>query len=164
MTDKKFVLTSEKKEFMGKTLFRIKAIRAFGIVKKDELGGFVEKEANLDHAGNAWVYGDALVYGNARVCEDARVYGNARVCEDARVYGNAWVYGDALVYGNARVYGDAWVSGKIRLAVGWLCSRLNFEFDWQIKLWLKMEDECEKAFKKKQTKPKPPKKAKRRAK
>ena len=128
MTDKKFVLTSEKKEFMGKTLFRIKAIRAFGIVKKDELGGFVEKEANLDHAGNAWVYGDALVYGNARV------------------------------------YGDAWVSGKIRLAVGWLCSRLNFEFDWQIKLWLKMEDECEKAFKKKQTKPKPPKKAKRRAK
>lgn len=36
------------------------------------MGGFVEKEENLDQSGNAWVYGDALVSGNAWVqcCRD----------------------------------------------------------------------------------------------
>ena len=77
-----------------------------------ELGGYVEKESNLGHDDNAWVYGDALVsgdalvYDNARVYGDAWVYGNARVCGDARVCGNARVSGDAWVFGDARVSGD----------------------------------------------------------
>ena len=98
---KKFELTNDTKIVFGKKLFRIKALVSFGNVKKDELGGYVEKEENLSHAGNAWVYGDAEVYGNARVCGNAWVYGDAEVC------GNAWVYGDAEVCGNARVYGNA---------------------------------------------------------
>lgn len=32
---------------------------AFGDVKEGELGGYLEKEENLDHDGDAWVYGDA---------------------------------------------------------------------------------------------------------
>ena len=98
---KKFELTNDTKIVWGKKLFRIKALVSFGNVKKDELGGYVEKEENLSHDGNAWVYGDAEVYGDARVC------GNARVCGDARVCGNAEVYGDAWVCGNARVCGNA---------------------------------------------------------
>ncbi|MFR8078578.1 MAG: hypothetical protein ACLU9L_02970, partial [Christensenellales bacterium] len=35
--------------------------------------------------GDAWVSGDARVYGNARVSDDARVYGNARVSGDADI-------------------------------------------------------------------------------
>ena len=86
---KKFELTTEFiTNFLGTKLFRIKALVEFGKVEKGELGGFVEKEENLDHDGDAWVSGNAWVYG------------------DARVYGNAMVYGDARVYGNARVYGD----------------------------------------------------------
>lgn len=69
---KKFELTSEFVTFLGKKLFRIKALVSFGDVKEGELGGLVEKEENLDQSGGAWVYGDALVYGDARVqnCRD----------------------------------------------------------------------------------------------
>ena len=88
---KKFELTSEFVTFLGKKLFRIKALVAFGDVEEGELGGFVEKEENLDQFGNSWVSGNALVSGNARV------------------HGNAWVSGDAQVSGDAWVYGNAWV-------------------------------------------------------
>ena len=92
---KKFELTSEfVTNISGTKLFRIKALVEFGDVEAGELGGYIEKEENLDHdgdawvSGDAWVYGNALVYGDAWVSGDARVYGNARVCGDARVCGN----------------------------------------------------------------------------
>ena len=85
---KKFELTAEfVTNIFGKKLFRIKALVAFGDVEKGELGGFIEKEDNLSHLGDAWVSG------------------------------NAWVYGDALVSGDARVSGDALVSGNADYAV-----------------------------------------------
>ena len=95
---KKFELTTESIYLLGIKLFRIKALVTFGCVKKGELGGFVEKEENLDHTGSAWIFGNAKVYGNARV------------------YGNAWVYGNAKVYGNALVHGDEEVSGNAEVS------------------------------------------------
>ena len=74
---KKFELTSETIINNGKTLYRIKALIDFSNIKAGELGGFVEKESNLNHKGNAWVYGNACVSGNARVSDNAWVYGNA---------------------------------------------------------------------------------------
>lgn len=56
---KKFELTSEFVTFLGKKLFRIKALISFGNVEEGELGGYVEKEENLSNDGNAWVYGNA---------------------------------------------------------------------------------------------------------
>ena len=80
---KKFELTAEYvTNIFGKKLFRIKALVAFGDVEEGELGGFIEKESNLDNDGDAWVSGNAQVSGNARV------------------YGDAWVSGDAQVYGD----------------------------------------------------------------
>ena len=103
---KKFELTNEFiTNMFGTKLFRIRALVKFGDVEAGELGGYVEKESNLGHDDNAWVYGDAQVSGNARV------YGNALVCGNALVYGNAWVHGNAWVYGNAQVSGDARVCG-----------------------------------------------------
>lgn len=59
---KKFELTAEfVTNVFGKKLFRIKALVAFGNVEKGELGGFIEKEDNLSHDGNAWVYPAAAV-------------------------------------------------------------------------------------------------------
>ena len=81
---KKYELTTETKVVSGHTLYRIRALVAFGSVDTGELGGWIEKESNLAQDGNAWVYGDAEVYGNARVYDNAEVYG------DARVAGNAW--------------------------------------------------------------------------
>ena len=114
---KKYELTSETKVFLGKTLYRIKALVQFGNVNAGDLGGWIEKEENLSQSGNAWVYGDARVsgnawvYGNAEVSGDASVSGNAWVYGNASVSGNAWVYGNAEVSGDARVYGNARVSG-----------------------------------------------------
>lgn len=75
---KKFELVAElSKEFFGRKLFRIRALISFSDVSKGDLGGWVEKEECVDQSGNAWVYGDARVYGDAWVSGDARVYGDA---------------------------------------------------------------------------------------
>ena len=68
---KKYELTTECKEFLGRKLYRIKALIDFGSVKEGDLGGWIEKEENLSQEGDAWVYGDAMVFGDARVCGDA---------------------------------------------------------------------------------------------
>ena len=99
---KKFEMTSEfVTNIFGEKLFRIKALVSFGNVSAGDLGGYIQKEGNLDHSGNAWVCGDAQVCGNAWV------YGNARVSGDAQVCGNARVCGEARVSGDAQVCGDA---------------------------------------------------------
>ena len=118
---KKYELTAETKVVFGHTLHRIKAIVSFGSVEAGDIGGWIEKEENLNQTGNAWVYGDAQVCGDALVCGDAKVFGDAQVYGNAWVYGDAWVYGnakvcnDAWVYGNAKVCGDAWVSGNAKV-------------------------------------------------
>ena len=130
---KKYELTAESIVKFGRTLFRIKALVAFENVKEGELGGFVEKEENLDQSGNAWVSDDAWVFGDARVFGNAWVSNDAWVFGDARVFGNAWVSGDARVFGNARVFGDARVFGNAQifkmshyLVIGPLGSRDDF--------------------------------------
>ena len=105
----KYKLTDVKINFMGKTLFQIEAVKCFGDIVKGQKGGFIEKESNLSQGGDAWVSGNAKVYGNAEVSGDAWVSGNAKVS------GDAWVSGNAKVYGNAEVYGDAWVSGNAKV-------------------------------------------------
>lgn len=56
---KKFELTGEFKMLFGTRLFRIRALANFGDVACGDLGGYVEKEENLSHDGDAWVSGDA---------------------------------------------------------------------------------------------------------
>lgn len=68
---KKFELTSNTKIFLGRKLFQIRAPVSFGDVKEGDLGGYIEKEENLSHDGNAWVSGNAWVYGNAWVSGNA---------------------------------------------------------------------------------------------
>ena len=75
-------------EIDGRKLYRIRALRGFGDVRKGELGGYIEREENLSHADKAWVCGNARVFGDARVCGDAQVYGDAVVSDNAVVYGD----------------------------------------------------------------------------
>ena len=98
---KKFKLTSEFiVDISGVKLFRIKALIEFGNVKAGDLGGYIEKEENLSHMGDAWVSGDARISGDAQVSGDAWVFG------DAQVFGDAWVFGNARVFGDTQVFGD----------------------------------------------------------
>ena len=90
LTSRKYELTEEKKEFLGRTLYRIRALKDFElldgtIVHAGDLGGWVEKEGNLSQEDIAWVSGEAWVSGNARVS------------------GNAWVYGEAWVHRTTHV-------------------------------------------------------------
>ena len=80
---KKYKLTEETLEIDGHTLHRIVALRDFGEVKKGDLGGFIEKESNLAHDWNCWIYNDAVVRDDAMVYGEARVFGEARVCNNA---------------------------------------------------------------------------------
>lgn len=136
MKNKKYELTDESIKRSGVTLYRIRALRDFGNVKKGELGGFVQSEANLSHYGDSWVYSDAKVFeharvidngkvfykaevhGNAIVIKDSRVDHKARVCgqailtDFARVDGNAAVCGQAIIKDYANVRGDAWIGGN----------------------------------------------------
>ena len=111
--DKKFELTNETIDFRGRTLYRIKALKDFGDVKKGDLGGFIEKESNLSQEDKCWIYNDAkvfdnaIVYDNANVYDNAKIYGNVKVYDDANVFGNAQVFGRAEVYNNANVWGNA---------------------------------------------------------
>ena len=119
--EKKYKLTEETLEIDGIILHRIIALKDFYGVKKGDLGGFVEKESNLAHDYNCWIYNDAIARGNAMVYGNAIVYGNAEVYDDAKVYGNAEVYGDAEVYcdatvcGNAKIYGEATVCSNAKV-------------------------------------------------
>ena len=123
MKNKKYeLLTDDTIDYFGRTLYRIKAKIDFGDVKKGQLGGFVEKEKNLSHYGNAWVSDDAWVTDNARVSDNAMVSGNARVSGNACASDNAMVSDDAMVSGNASVSGNARVSD--------LCDVIVFKNHW----------------------------------
>ncbi|MDX9692493.1 MAG: hypothetical protein RBT45_08550 [Acholeplasmataceae bacterium] len=105
---KKYELIDVGDKYNGNTkVYRVKALRDFGFVKKGEVGGFIENEDNLSHKGNCWVYDDAYVIDKAKVYEDAIVATNAWVFDNAEVYGNAKVSGDAFIYHHAKVFGDA---------------------------------------------------------
>ena len=121
----KFSLTKTTKNYLGTTLFQIKAEKSFGNVSKGDLGGWVEKEENLSQEGNAWVSGNACVSGDAKVYGNALVYGDAWVSDYAKVSGNALVFDDAKVYGyacvfdDAKVYGNACVFCELKLSSGY---------------------------------------------
>ena len=138
MKNNKYRLIPEDcKTNYGRKLYRIKALKDFGVVKAGELGGFIVRENNLSYDGEAWVCENAEVFDNARICNDARIYGKARIygdaivrnkatiggnaliydnaliCDDAWIYDNAYVYGNAKVFGKARVYDKAYVCGNV---------------------------------------------------
>ena len=68
MTQKKYEFTGEVKIEFGVKLHRIRALVAIATigVAVGDLGGWIEKEKNLNHSGNAWVFGNAQVFGDAR--------------------------------------------------------------------------------------------------
>ncbi|WP_375618877.1 MULTISPECIES: hypothetical protein [unclassified Bartonella] len=76
---KKFALTNETRVISNQILYRIKTLKDFSDIKAGDLGGFVEKEDNLSHDGNCWVYDDARVYENARIANDVHIYENAHI-------------------------------------------------------------------------------------
>lgn len=125
---KKFELDkSSKISVDGITLYRIRALKNFGVVKKGDLGGYVEKEENLSQKGNAWIFDnakamddaivkdDATLHHNATVCDDAIISGSASINENVTIYDQATVSDNAILYGNVTLISNAKIYGKARL-------------------------------------------------
>ena len=114
---KKYELTDDSITFMGHKLFRIRAIRSFNGVNIGDLGGYIEKEANLSHDNDAWIYdnvcisGNARISGCARISDNACISGNARISGCARISDNACISGYARISGCARISDNACISG-----------------------------------------------------
>ena len=155
---KKYILTDNCISlYKGKKLYQIKCVQSFGCVREGDLGGFIEKEDNLSHDGDCWIYDEARVYDDAKVHDDAlvfcraevhgcaEVFGEAQLCDKVNIYGNAKiydrakvsdyacvcdnasVYGDAQIYGCAKVHGNAEVYNEANV-----CDRSDVYGDAQI--------------------------------
>lgn len=95
---KHYEFTGDTEIIFGVTLRRIKS------KKTGELGGWIEKEANI--SGDAWVSGNA------------------------QVFGNAWVFGDAWEITPLCIHATRWsvsVSSKTTISIG--CHTLTTA-DW----------------------------------
>lgn len=110
MESKKYELLEDDFVLEGNPAVKLHRIRALrdvaSVAKKGELGGYIEREANLSHEGAAWVGNKARVYLKGFVGEDALVTGAALVCCSAQVLG------DAHVRGTAKLYDEVIVTGK----------------------------------------------------
>ena len=120
---KKYILTNKASFVDGAVVYQIQAIRDISNdVKKGDLGGYVESEANLGHDNHSWIYDHAKVYGNAKVhengivCGGARVYGNAKISEWARVSDNVKISGSVEITGNAKISQFAEISGTAKIS------------------------------------------------
>lgn len=115
-TNKKYeLIEAANNVYQNAKVYRIKALRDFGTIRKGDIGGWVETEHNLSHEGNCWIHDNAYVINKARVYEDALVCSDAWVFDNAEVYGHAIISGEANIYHHAKVYGNAKVYGYGRV-------------------------------------------------
>ena len=124
---KKYELTTNTIVHNGRTLYQIKALMNFGIIREGDLGGYIESEKNLSQEGNAWVSGNASVSGNARVS------GNVSVSDDAWVSRNAdytTIKGFGTEYRNTTFFRCK--DGNVRVTCGCFCGTVE-EFREQVK-------------------------------
>ena len=103
MTRKYELLKEDYILYKGAKLYRIKALKSFGDIKKGDLGGYIQSESNLSHKGNCWVYKGGQISENCRVYGNAKISGNVIVNDWACVSGNAEIFGNIKIFGNAKI-------------------------------------------------------------
>ena len=106
--DKKYELI--KSDIKG--LYRVKALKDFGYVKKGDIGGYVKNPNNLSHEGYCWVCDNAKIYGNARIYGNSEISGCAVIDGNAQIHGDSEVWDYAIIRDNALIYGDSVISGN----------------------------------------------------
>lgn len=127
MTKKYELVKEDNIEINGHKLYRIRALIDIRdkynrvIVRKDELGGYVENESNLSHEDSCWIYDDAKVYNGSVVKDHAKVQDNAIVSDfsdilhDAQILDNVKVSNYSQVFNNAKICNNANVSNYARV-------------------------------------------------
>ena len=98
--------------FNERTLYRIRLLKDIDLVRAGTLGGYIEREENLSHKGNCWVYDNAKVFGNARICNNTKVFENAIVSENSQIHDNVNVCDDVCIRGDVHIYGNGYLTSK----------------------------------------------------
>lgn len=62
MTNKYKILENDSIEYFGATLYRIIALKNFGVIKKGDLGGYISKNYNLSKTDNEWIFEGTKIY------------------------------------------------------------------------------------------------------
>ena len=107
MNNKKYEILMDEEntiEWGGRVLHRIKALKDFWYVKKGDIGGFVEKETNLSHEGNCWIYDNAKAMDNSKVYGNSRMYGYSKMFDYSEMYDNSAMYDYSEMHDNSRIY------------------------------------------------------------
>jgi len=111
-SDSKYELTDETMKWKGwLVLYRIRALRSFGDVKKGDKGGWVERIGNLSLSGDCWIYDDAKVFGPAKVCHDSQVRDEVEIQGYTGIYGNSKICGNTTIGGRSSLT-DVEVRGR----------------------------------------------------
>lgn len=98
MEDKKYELVPESiKEFYGKSMYRIRALKDFSDVKKGDLGGYVESEENLSQTGNCWIYDASIVGLGGKVIDNAVVKGSSSVINGSEISDDAIIEKNSVI-------------------------------------------------------------------
>jgi len=117
----------------GAKLYRLRALIDFRtttgfVVKKGDLGGWIESAHNLSQQGRSWIAQDAEVYDDARLIDNAfmtgktRAFGCARIGDNATLFDNAMAY-DHCYIGGATTVCDNGVVADYAIILG--CSRIS---------------------------------------
>ena len=127
MNNKKYEILMDEEntiEWGGRVLHRIKALKDFGDVKKGDIGGFVEKEINLSHEGNCWIYDNAKAMDNSKVYGNSRMYGYSKMFDYSEMYDNSSMNDYSEIYDYSEMYGDSELNNKAKL-YGKLISKVD---------------------------------------
>jgi len=104
-------------------LFRIIALKDFeskeGLIRENEVGGFIQSEKNLNQEDSSWVAQMAKVFDSVELVDsyisgDAKVFGASKISNSTingtvRIYENAQV-SDSFITDNVDIYGTAKIS------------------------------------------------------
>ena len=114
---KKYELIKETETiFMGREVFRVKALKNFGNVKAGDVGGWVCSENNLSQEGDCWIYDDAKCLDNAKMFDNAVMFGNAKMFDNARILNNSIMCDNAKILNNSIMCDNAKISGNARMS------------------------------------------------
>ena len=111
IVDRKYEITDITEYKFERELYRIRALKNFGDVKKGDLGGFVSSYDNLSQDGDCWIYDNAAVVDNANIIEDAKIKGDAKICGAVVVRGDSVIRDDCEIYMQSFIV-DSYISGE----------------------------------------------------
>ena len=74
----KYELIKESKAtFVGRVIYRIRALKDFGIVIAGDIGGWVCSYNNLSQEGDCWICDEAKCLDDARILDNAKMFDNS---------------------------------------------------------------------------------------